>query len=68
MLHIYFHPDGKVLFGTDAQTAFDPERICPEMPETGGMVSPVQLGGIVFALAGGLAVLGIACVARRRLS
>ncbi len=31
MLHIYFKPDGKVLFGTDAQTAFDPEGTCPEM-------------------------------------
>jgi hypothetical protein len=68
MLHIYFKPDGKVLFGTDAQTAFDPEGICPEIPETGGMVSPAQLGGILFALAGGVAVLGMACVVRRRLS
>src|SRR5918998_1510708 len=32
MLHIYFKPDGKVLFGTNAQTAFDPEGVCPEMP------------------------------------
>ena len=31
MLHIYFKPDGKVLFGTDAQSAFDPEGACPEM-------------------------------------
>src|SRR5918992_3255294 len=31
MLHIYFKPDNKVLFGTDAQTAFDPEGVCPEM-------------------------------------
>jgi len=31
MLHIYFKPDGKVLFGTDARTAFDPEGLCPEM-------------------------------------
>jgi hypothetical protein len=31
MLHIYFKPDGKVLFGTDAHTAFDPEGVCPEM-------------------------------------
>jgi hypothetical protein len=68
MLHIYFKPDGKVLFGTNAQTAFDPEGVCPEMPETGGMVSPAQLGGILIALAGGLAVLGIASVAWRRLS
>jgi hypothetical protein len=32
MLHIYFRADGKVLFGTNDQTAFDPEGVCPEMP------------------------------------
>jgi hypothetical protein len=31
MLHIYFRTDGKVLFGTNDQTAFDPEGVCPEM-------------------------------------
>jgi hypothetical protein len=30
MMHIYFKPGGKVLFGTNAQTAFDPEAVCPE--------------------------------------
>ena len=30
MLHVYFKPGGKVLFGTDPQTAFDPEGVCPE--------------------------------------
>jgi hypothetical protein len=34
MLHIYFKPDGKVLFGTNPQTAFDPEGVCPEMSAT----------------------------------
>ena len=34
MLHIYFKPDGKVLFGTNPQTAFDPEGVCPMMPAT----------------------------------
>jgi hypothetical protein len=29
MLHIYFKADGKVLFGTNDQTAFDPELSCP---------------------------------------
>ncbi len=48
MLHIYFKADGKVLFGTDPQTAFDPELSCP-LPATGGIVSPVQLGSILFA-------------------
>ena len=28
MLHIYFKPQGKVLFGTNAKTAFDPKRSC----------------------------------------
>ena len=30
MMHIYFKPGGKVLFGTNDQTAFDPEAVCPE--------------------------------------
>ncbi len=71
MLHIYFMPNGKVLFGTDDQTAFSPELSCPSMPATGGMASPLQLGSILLvALAGGLALLllGVAFVARRRLS
>jgi hypothetical protein len=68
MLHIYFKPDGKVLFGVDDQTAFDPELSCDELPASGGVVSPAQLGGILLALAGGLAVLGVALVVRRRLS
>ena len=31
MMHIYFKPGGKVLFGTNPDTAFDPEGVCPEM-------------------------------------
>ena len=31
MLHIYFKPNGKVLFGTNDETAFDPEGFCPQM-------------------------------------
>jgi hypothetical protein len=31
MLHIYFQAGGKVLFGTNDQTAFDPEGVCPQM-------------------------------------
>jgi hypothetical protein len=34
MLHIYFKADGKVLFGTNPQTAFDPEGVCPEASAT----------------------------------
>jgi hypothetical protein len=30
MLHVYFKPGGKVLFGTNPDTAFDPEGVCPE--------------------------------------
>ena len=67
MLHIYFKPDGKVLFGTDPQTAFDPELSCPPLPSTGGIVSPAQVGGILSAgLAGGLAILGVALVVARQ--
>ncbi len=67
MLHIYFMPNGKVLFGTDEQTAFNPELSCPDLPASGGIVSPLQLGGILlFGLAGGLAVVGVAFVARQR--
>lgn len=68
MLHVYFKPDGKVIMGGNAQMAFDPDLSCPNMamPETGGMVSPLHLGG-VLALTGGLALLGAVLVARRRL-
>jgi hypothetical protein len=34
MLHVYFKPGGKVLFGTNPDTAFDPEGVCPEMSAT----------------------------------
>ena len=68
MLHIYFKPDGKMLFGVDDQNAFDPKLSCEELPASGGVVSPAQLGGMLFALAGGLAVLSVALVVRRRLS
>ena len=70
MLHIYFKPDGKVLFGVDDYTAYDPALSCPdsELPASGGVVNPAQLGGILFALAGGLAILGLAFVVRQRFS
>ena len=69
MLHIYFKPNGKVIMGGNAQMAFDPDLNCPStaMPETGGMVSPLQLGGIL-ALSGGLALLGLAFASRQRSS
>jgi hypothetical protein len=34
MMHIYFKPDGKVLFGTDPQNEFDPALSCPPMSAT----------------------------------
>jgi hypothetical protein len=68
MLHIYFQPNGKVLFGTDDQTAFNPELSCDELPASGGIVSPLQLGVILAGLGGGLAVLGVAFATRHRLS
>ena len=68
MLHIYFKADGKVLFGVDDKTAFDPKLSCTELPASGGVVSPGQLGVMLFALGGGLAVLGVALVVRRRLT
>jgi hypothetical protein len=68
MLHGYFEPNGQVRWGYDPQTAFNPELSCPEMPATGGMVSPAQLGGVLLALTGGLAVTGVAFAVRRRLS
>ena len=68
MLHIYFMPNGKVLYGTDPQTAFNPELSCSQLPASGGIVSLTQMGGILFAFAGGLTVLGVAFVARWRLS
>ena len=67
MLHIYFQPDGKVLFGTDPQTAFNPELSCDELPASGGIVSPLELGGLlVLGVGGGLAVLGVAFVVRQQ--
>ncbi len=68
MLHIYFMPDGKVIFGANDETAYNPELSCPQMPATGGIVSPLQIGVILAGLAGGLAVLSVAFVARQRVS
>lgn len=68
MLHIYFMPNDKVIFGTNDETAYNPELNCPQMPATGGMVSPAQVGSILFALAGGFAVLGVAFIVRQRAS
>ena len=68
MLHIYFMPNGKAIFGANDETAYNPELSCPQMPATGGIASPLQIGGILAGLAGGLAVLGVAFVARQRVS
>jgi hypothetical protein len=42
MLHIYFKPDGKVLFGTNDQTAFDPELSCPPVSASAATASPTS--------------------------
>ena len=68
MLHGYFEPNGQVRWGYDPQTEFNPELSCPGMPATGGVVSPAQLGGVLLALTGGLAVVAVAFAARRRLT
>ncbi len=68
MLHIYFMPDGRVLYGTNPQNAFNPELSCSQLPASGGILSPAQMGVILFAFAGVFVVVGVAFVARRRLS
>ena len=71
MLHGNFEPGGQVRWGYDAQTAFHPGLSCPTtMPETGGTASPAQLvlGGTLLVLAGGLAVVCVASVARKRIA
>ena len=50
MLHIYFKPDGKVLFGTDPQTAFDPTINCPPMPAS-AMASAMANGAMAASAA-----------------
>jgi hypothetical protein len=63
MLHIYFKPDGKVLFGTDPQTAFDPEGVCPEaLAETGGplsLTSLAALASMVLLIGTGVLAFGV---------
>ncbi len=51
MLHIYFKPDGKVLFGTDPQTAFDPEGVCPEASATASSTATASASSSASALA-----------------
>ena len=50
MLHIYFKPDGKVLFGTNPQTEFDPTINCPPMPAS-AMASAMANGATASATA-----------------
>ncbi len=68
MLHGWFEPNGQVRWGYDPETEFNPDLSCPEMPATGGVASPAQLllGGLLLALTGGVAVVGVAFAARRR--
>jgi hypothetical protein len=48
MLHIYFKPNGKVLFGTNPQTEFDPTINCPPMPAS-AMASAMANGAMASA-------------------
>ncbi len=68
MLHGWFEPNGQVRWGYDPATEFNPALSCPEMPATGGMVSPAQLllGSVLLAFTGGLTVVGVAFAVRRR--
>ena len=69
MLHGWFEPNGQVRWGFDPQTEFNPDLSCPQMPATGGMASPAKLlGGVLLALTGSLAVVGVAFAARLRFS
>jgi hypothetical protein len=58
MLHIYFKPGGKVLFGTDPQTAFDPEGVCPEMSATASATASTSASSSASSSASALAETG----------
>ncbi len=72
MMHIYFKPGGKVLFGTNPETAFDPEGVCPEIPasasalaETGGAFSLTSLAALAsMALLVGTGLLAFGVIRR----
>ncbi len=51
MLHIYFRADGKVLFGTNDQTAFDPEGACPEVSAMSAMSASASASSTASASA-----------------
>ena len=51
MLHVYFKPGGKVLFGTDPQTAFDPEGVCPEASATASAAASATASATATATA-----------------
>ena len=68
MLHVYFKPDGKVLVGTNAQTAFDSEASCPQMSsalaETGGASSLTLLAALALPMVGTGVVLAFGVIRR----
>jgi hypothetical protein len=59
MLHIYFKPSGKVLFGTNDQTAFDPELSCPPMSASASATGTPTATATATALAdtGGMSLM-----------
>ena len=67
MLHIYFRPDGQVLM-LGADPAFDPDVMCPEMPDAGagGLSTGASIPwGTMGIAASGLLAAGYAVIRRR---
>ena len=57
MLHIYFKPGGKVLFGTNDQTAFDPELSCPPMSASATATGTSTATATALADTGGMSLM-----------
>ena len=57
MLHIYFKPGGKVLFGTNDQTAFDPELSCPPMSGSATATGTSTATATALADTGGMSLM-----------
>ena len=67
MLHVYFRPDGQVLM-LGADPAFDPDVMCPEMPDAGagGLATGASVPwGTMGIAASGLLAAGYAVIRRR---
>ena len=67
MLHVYFRPDGQVLM-LGADPAFDPDVMCPEMPDAGagGLATGASVPwGTMGIAASGLLAAAYAVIRRR---